>query len=159
MPRIAWATPAAWIAIGQGELIAGRTAFRDFWRSRAMCQTHVDAGPAFPLHRLQLSGRATGALLPAPRRARLARLRHQGGGRLLLEVLTTHGQRSGRRQLLGLALAAGGWAGAKSRPLPVADIVDSHVHVWKIDPRYPFIKQAKMAPPDRDATPEALARA
>lgn len=31
--------PAAWIAIGEGELLAGRTAFRDFWRMRATCQT------------------------------------------------------------------------------------------------------------------------
>jgi poly(3-hydroxybutyrate) depolymerase len=30
--------PAAWIAIGKGELEAGRTAFRDFWRNRATCQ-------------------------------------------------------------------------------------------------------------------------
>lgn len=60
----------------------------------------------------------------------------------------------GRRQLLGLALAAG--VAGQRQAHAAADIVDSHVHVWKTDPRYPFIKQAKMAPPDRDATPEAL---
>jgi L-fuconolactonase len=55
----------------------------------------------------------------------------------------------GRRQLFGLALATG-------LEGPAAPIIDSHVHVWKIDPRYPFIKQANMAVPDRDATPEML---
>lgn len=64
----------------------------------------------------------------------------------------------GRRQLLRLTLAAGLEMGVRREVHAAAttDIVDSHVHVWKIDPRYPFIKQAKMAPPDRDATPEAL---
>lgn len=33
-------------------------------------------------------------------------------------------------------------------------IIDSHVHVWKHDPRYPFAKDAHV--PDRDATPETL---
>lgn len=33
-------------------------------------------------------------------------------------------------------------------------IIDSHVHVWKHDPRYPFAKDARV--PDRDATPETL---
>jgi hypothetical protein len=32
-------TPAAWITIGQMELNAGREAFRDFFRDRAMCAT------------------------------------------------------------------------------------------------------------------------
>ena len=62
-------------------------------------------------------------------------------------------QRFGRRRLFGLALAAGVPSASAS---PVPPIIDSHVHVWKIDPRYPFIKQATMAPPDRDATPEML---
>jgi polyhydroxybutyrate depolymerase len=30
---------AAWVTIGQGELIAGREAFRDDWRKRNQCQT------------------------------------------------------------------------------------------------------------------------
>ena len=52
-----------------------------------------------------------------------------------------------RRQLLfaGLAPAVSAAPG----------IIDSHVHVWKIDPRYPFV-QTKLPAPDRDATPEAL---
>jgi predicted TIM-barrel fold metal-dependent hydrolase len=33
-------------------------------------------------------------------------------------------------------------------------IIDSHVHVWKHDPRYPWAPGAKI--PDRDATPEML---
>jgi poly(3-hydroxybutyrate) depolymerase len=32
-------TPAAWITIGQGELAANRTSFRDFWRDRNKCMT------------------------------------------------------------------------------------------------------------------------
>jgi len=51
----------------------------------------------------------------------------------------------GRRQLFGLALAAGG--------LGKPEIIDAHVHVWKRDPRFPFIKQATAPAPDRDATP------
>lgn len=30
-------TPAAWVTIGEGELSAGREAYRDFWRDRASC--------------------------------------------------------------------------------------------------------------------------
>lgn len=33
-------------------------------------------------------------------------------------------------------------------------IIDSHVHVWKHDPKYPFATDAHV--PDRDATPETL---
>src|SRR5437867_3890164 len=33
-------------------------------------------------------------------------------------------------------------------------IVDSHVHVWKHDPKYPFARDARV--PERDATPETL---
>jgi polyhydroxybutyrate depolymerase len=40
--------PAAWIAIGKGELEAGRTAFRDFWRNRAACQPGSMAVPPSP---------------------------------------------------------------------------------------------------------------
>jgi hypothetical protein len=39
--------PAAWIAIGKGELEPGRTAFRDFWRNRPPCQaTTMPVEPA-----------------------------------------------------------------------------------------------------------------
>jgi len=37
---------------------------------------------------------------------------------------------------------------------PKYRIIDSHVHVWKHDPQYPFAQGAKV--PARDATPEAL---
>ena len=33
-------------------------------------------------------------------------------------------------------------------------IIDSHVHVWTHDPKYPFAKDARV--PERDATPETL---
>jgi L-fuconolactonase len=57
----------------------------------------------------------------------------------------------GRRQLFGLALAAGvGGAGGSGQ------IIDAHVHVWKRDPLHPFPKQATVPAPDRDATPEML---
>jgi L-fuconolactonase len=54
-----------------------------------------------------------------------------------------------RRQFLGASVAATIPGGGPA-------IIDSHVHVWKIDPSYPFISQSKLPPPDRDATPEAL---
>jgi poly(3-hydroxybutyrate) depolymerase len=39
--------PAAWVTIGQGELIAGREMFRDHFRGTAMCQaTTTPAAPA-----------------------------------------------------------------------------------------------------------------
>jgi predicted TIM-barrel fold metal-dependent hydrolase len=34
-------------------------------------------------------------------------------------------------------------------------IVDSHVHVWKSDPKYPWARETAK-PPDKDATPEML---
>ena len=34
-------------------------------------------------------------------------------------------------------------------------IIDSHVHVWKNDPRYPWAKETAR-PPEKDATPEML---
>lgn len=34
-------------------------------------------------------------------------------------------------------------------------IIDSHVHVWKADPRYPWAKETTK-PPEQDATPEML---
>src|SRR5436189_3618061 len=34
-------------------------------------------------------------------------------------------------------------------------IIDSHVHVWKRDPRYPWAKETTR-PPEKDATPEML---
>jgi L-fuconolactonase len=59
----------------------------------------------------------------------------------------------GRRQLFGLAAAGVAAAGLGGLPAPV---IDSHVHLWKIDPRHPFIKQPNVVPPDRDATAEML---
>lgn len=38
---------------------------------------------------------------------------------------------------------------------PKYRIVDSHVHVWKHDPKYPWAKETTK-PPDKDATPEML---
>jgi polyhydroxybutyrate depolymerase len=40
--------PAAWIAIGQGEMEAGRTAFRDFWIDRATCKLPTMPTPPSP---------------------------------------------------------------------------------------------------------------
>jgi L-fuconolactonase len=40
--------------------------------------------------------------------------------------------------------------------VPAPGIIDSHVHVWKVDPNYPFIAQGKQPAPARDASPEAL---
>ncbi len=53
-----------------------------------------------------------------------------------------------RRTLLKLAAAAAIPAQSSYR------IIDSHVHVWKHDPKYPFAPGAKVPP--RDATPEML---
>src|SRR5579885_1632932 len=54
-----------------------------------------------------------------------------------------------RRQFTAAALAATTGLAERS-PM----IIDSHVHVWKHDPRYPWAPGAKV--PDRDATPEML---
>jgi predicted TIM-barrel fold metal-dependent hydrolase len=53
-----------------------------------------------------------------------------------------------RRTLLKLA------AGAAIPAQTTYRILDSHVHVWKHDPKYPFAPGAKV--PARDATPEML---
>lgn len=53
-----------------------------------------------------------------------------------------------RRTLLKLAAAAALPAQGNYR------IIDSHVHVWKHDPKYPFAPGANV--PQRDATPEML---
>ena len=53
-----------------------------------------------------------------------------------------------RRTLLKLAAAAALPAQGSYR------IIDSHVHVWKHDPKYPFAQGANV--PARDATPEML---
>jgi L-fuconolactonase len=45
-------------------------------------------------------------------------------------------------------------AGAAANAAGDYRIIDSHVHVWKHDPRYPFAKDARV--PNRDATPETL---
>lgn len=49
-----------------------------------------------------------------------------------------------------------GLAGAMTAAgAPGYRIVDSHVHVWKKDPRFPFAKETKR-PPDKDASVEML---
>jgi predicted TIM-barrel fold metal-dependent hydrolase len=53
-----------------------------------------------------------------------------------------------RRTLLGSAAAA-------AAAPPKYRIIDSHVHVWKSDPQYPWAKETKAPPPD-DKTPEML---
>src|SRR5580704_12306273 len=54
-----------------------------------------------------------------------------------------------RRAVLG-ALAARAALGA-----PKYRVIDSHVHVWKKDPQYPWAKETAR-PPDKDATAEML---
>src|SRR5260370_3927942 len=54
-----------------------------------------------------------------------------------------------RRAALG-ALAAGAALGARDYR-----IIDSHVHVWKNDPQYPWAKETTR-PPDKDASAEML---
>jgi len=59
-----------------------------------------------------------------------------------------------RRTLISSALA--GAVGAFSaRGAPSYRIIDPHVHVWKLDPRFPWAKETK-SPPAEDATPEML---
>lgn len=55
-----------------------------------------------------------------------------------------------RREFLASALAASTLNGGAS-----AAIVDSHVHVWKKDPRFPWAHETTK-PPDRDASAEML---
>ncbi len=57
----------------------------------------------------------------------------------------------GRREIVGAVVAARLLSG-KARSYR---IIDSHVHVWKKDPRYPWAPETRN-PPDRDATPEML---
>jgi polyhydroxybutyrate depolymerase len=47
-PKTCVGNPAAWMAIGQGELIAGRTAFRDYWIERATCKPPTMPTPPSP---------------------------------------------------------------------------------------------------------------
>lgn len=56
--------------------------------------------------------------------------------------------RLGRREFMG-SLMAGPLAAKGYR------ILDSHVHVWKKDPQYPWAKETTH-PPEKDATPEML---
>lgn len=55
----------------------------------------------------------------------------------------------GRREFIGA------WAGAgllHGMPEPKHRVIDSHVHVWKADPRFPWAKETKQPPPeDRSA--------
>ena len=57
-----------------------------------------------------------------------------------------------RRELLGGALAA-----SALRAAAPARIVDSHVHVWKKDARFPWAPETAK-PPEQDATAETLLR-
>ena len=59
-------------------------------------------------------------------------------------------KRTTRRELMTLSLSMGALHAAAAPNL----VVDSHVHVWKNDPRYPWAPKAKA--PDKDATPEML---
>ncbi|HWB96256.1 MAG TPA: amidohydrolase family protein [Bryobacteraceae bacterium] len=56
-----------------------------------------------------------------------------------------------RREALGALAGAGVLAGKA----PAYRIIDSHVHVWKKDPQYPWAKETAK-PPAEDATPEML---
>jgi predicted TIM-barrel fold metal-dependent hydrolase len=56
-----------------------------------------------------------------------------------------------RRQALGV-LAGAGVLPAQNRKYR---IIDSHVHVWKADPQYPYAKELTK-PPEKDATPDML---
>src|SRR2546423_7992881 len=55
-----------------------------------------------------------------------------------------------RRSLLAGALGGGALSAAD----PTYRMIDSHVHVWKNDPRFPWAQGANA--PDKDATPEML---
>jgi len=55
-----------------------------------------------------------------------------------------------RREILGGVLATLALNAAVPAPT-----IDSHVHVWKKDPRFPWAPETKN-PPDRDATAETL---
>jgi predicted TIM-barrel fold metal-dependent hydrolase len=48
-----------------------------------------------------------------------------------------------------------GIAMSTTNAAPKFRVIDSHVHVWKRDPRYPFAKETTK-PPEFDATPEML---
>jgi L-fuconolactonase len=54
-----------------------------------------------------------------------------------------------RRAALGTLAAGAAFAAGKYR------VIDSHVHVWKADPQYPWAKETTR-PPATDATPEML---
>lgn len=56
-----------------------------------------------------------------------------------------------RRRFAAGVLGSSTLLAAAPRPL----IIDSHVHVWKADPHYPWAPQAKTLPA-KDATPETL---
>ena len=57
-----------------------------------------------------------------------------------------------RREFSATLLAASSLAASAA---PKYRIVDSHVHVWKKDPRFPWAKETKN-PPDKDASAEML---
>ena len=80
--------PAAWITIGEMELTSGREAYRDWFRDRGGCSdTTMPSGPRSALRGLRrLQSRHAGALLPAPGRSHLARLRQRRDVGLLLAL-------------------------------------------------------------------------
>lgn len=55
---------------------------------------------------------------------------------------------------LGRRTFLGGMAATMASGAPSYRIIDSHVHVWKHDPQYPFAQGANV--PKEDATPEML---
>jgi predicted TIM-barrel fold metal-dependent hydrolase len=57
-----------------------------------------------------------------------------------------------RRSLLAIPAVA---RSALAMPAEPYEIIDPHVHVWKLDRRYPWAKETTR-PPDSDATPEML---
>ncbi len=60
-----------------------------------------------------------------------------------------------RRTLLAAASAAPGIGQTKARKAEPYRIIDPHVHVWKLDRRFPWAKETT-SPPTEDATPEML---
>ncbi|MBI1788089.1 MAG: amidohydrolase [Acidobacteria bacterium] len=57
------------------------------------------------------------------------------------------------RRLAVSTLVGGGFLSSSAQPK--YRIIDSHVHLWKKDPRYPWAKETTR-PPDQDRTPEML---
>jgi predicted TIM-barrel fold metal-dependent hydrolase len=65
--------------------------------------------------------------------------------------------RRGFLQTTAAVLVAGGSRGVAADPQKPPPVIDSHVHVWKNDPKYPWPKEVTN-PPKEDALPETLLR-